>query len=46
MPVYYSPSGNPEIWDEKPVGYFTEEEWNNVYQGAFEGNVVFNSYKD
>lgn len=29
MPVYYSPSGNPEIWDEKPVGYFTEEEWNN-----------------
>ena len=24
----------------------TEEEWNNVYQGAFEGNVVYNSYVD
>lgn len=27
MPVYISPTGNPEMWDEKPNGYFTEEEW-------------------
>ena len=25
--TYYSPSGNPEIWNEKPDGYFTPEEW-------------------
>lgn len=24
---YYSPTGNFEVWDEKPAGYFTEEEW-------------------
>lgn len=24
---YYSPTGNIEVWDEKPVGYLTEEEW-------------------
>ena len=24
----------------------TEEEWNNVYQGAFEGKIVYNSYVD
>jgi hypothetical protein len=27
MGRYYSPEGNYEVWDEKPVGYFTEEEW-------------------
>ena len=25
--TYYSPDGNPEIWMEKPEGYFTPEEW-------------------
>ena len=25
--VFYSPEGNPEVWDTKPDGYFTEEEW-------------------
>ena len=25
--TYYSPSGNPEIWDEQPEGYITVEEW-------------------
>ena len=25
--VFYSPEGNPEVWDKKPEGYFTEEEW-------------------
>ena len=25
--TYYSPSGNPEIWEEKPEGYITQEEW-------------------
>ena len=27
MGAYYSPEGNYEIWDEKPAGYFTTEEW-------------------
>jgi len=24
---YYSPDGNIEVWNEKPDGYYTEEEW-------------------
>jgi hypothetical protein len=24
---YYSPDGNLEVWDTKPEGYFTEDEW-------------------
>lgn len=27
MPVFYSPEGNPEVWEQKPDGYFTPEEW-------------------
>ena len=27
MPVFYSPEGNPEVWAQKPDGYFTPEEW-------------------
>lgn len=27
MPDFYSPDGNPEIWAQKPKGYFTPEEW-------------------
>lgn len=27
--IYYSPSGNPEVWEEgkQPAGYVTPEEW-------------------
>ena len=28
---YYSPDGNLEVWDEKPEGYFTEEEWQELH---------------
>lgn len=31
MPNYYSPSGNIEVWDKKPAGYFTEKEWNKLH---------------
>lgn len=31
MPKYYSPSGNYEVWDKKPDGYFTEEEWAELH---------------
>ena len=31
MAKYYSPSGNPEVWDTKPDGYFTEEEWAELH---------------
>ena len=27
MPTYFSPIGHPEVWEQKPEGYFTEEEW-------------------
>lgn len=27
MYTFFSPNGNPEVWDEKPTGYFTPEEW-------------------
>lgn len=27
MPTFVSPTGNPEIWEEKPPGYITQEEW-------------------
>lgn len=28
---YYSPSGNLEVWDTKPEGYFTEAEWAELH---------------
>jgi hypothetical protein len=31
MPKYYSPTGNYEVWDEKPEGYFTLEEWKQLH---------------
>jgi hypothetical protein len=31
MPKYYSPSGNIEVWDKKPDGYFTVEEWQELH---------------
>lgn len=27
MATFYSPEGNPEVWNVKPEGYFTPEEW-------------------
>lgn len=27
MATFYSPDGNPEVWQTKPDGYFTLEEW-------------------
>jgi hypothetical protein len=31
MAKYYSPDGNLEVWDEKPQGYYTEEEWAEMH---------------
>ena len=31
MAKYYSPEGNPEVWDTKPDGYYTEEEWQELH---------------
>jgi hypothetical protein len=31
MGKYYSPSGNFEVWDKKPDGYFTEKEWAELH---------------
>lgn len=31
MPKFYSPSGNFEVWDEKPDGYYTEDEWAELH---------------
>lgn len=30
MPTFYSPSGNPEVWAEKPENYLTPEEWQEL----------------
>lgn len=27
MSTFYSPTGNPEVWNEKPDGYYSPEEW-------------------
>lgn len=31
MPKYYSPEGNIEVWEQKPNGYYTEEEWAEMH---------------
>lgn len=31
MPVFYSPTGNPEVWNEKPKLYYTPEEWGALH---------------
>lgn len=31
MGKYYSPTGNFEVWDEKPQGYYTEDEWKELH---------------
>jgi hypothetical protein len=28
---YYSPTGNLEVWDKKPKGYYTEQEWAELH---------------
>lgn len=28
---YYSPEGNIEVWNEKPDGYYTPEEWEAMH---------------
>ena len=27
MPTFFSPEGNAELWDSKPDGYTTQEQW-------------------
>jgi hypothetical protein len=31
MGRYYSPQGNFEVWDKKPDGYYTEQEWRELH---------------
>ena len=31
MPTYVSPSGNFEVWEHIPNGYFTVEEWQTAH---------------
>lgn len=31
MPTFYSPDGNPEVWQVKPQGYYTPEEWSALH---------------
>lgn len=31
MATYYSQDGNPEVWDTKPDGYYTPEEWQELH---------------
>jgi hypothetical protein len=34
MPKFYSPAGNFEVWDKKPDGYYTEQEWAALHPPA------------
>ena len=31
MATYINPNGNPEVWDTKPDGYYTPEEWQKLH---------------
>ena len=31
MSTYFSPTGNPEVWENKPDGYYTIEEWKELH---------------
>jgi hypothetical protein len=31
MPKFYSPAGNFEVWETKPIGYYTEAEWAELH---------------
>ena len=31
MGKYYSPTGNIEVWEDKPKGYYTVEEWAELH---------------
>jgi hypothetical protein len=31
MAKYYSPTGNLEVWGEKPENYYTVEEWQEMH---------------
>jgi hypothetical protein len=31
MAKYYSPQGNIEVWEDKPEGYYTVEEWAELH---------------
>ena len=31
MATFFSPNGNPEVWAEKPDGYYTPEEWEALH---------------
>ena len=40
MPVFISPVGNLEIWDERPDGYVTPDEWTVVASPPALGTVA------
>ena len=42
MPTYFSPKGNPEIWNDKPDGYFSGDEWieHNINTGTPLGKTL------
>jgi hypothetical protein len=31
MPKFYNPKGNFEVWETKPDGYYTEQEWQELH---------------
>ena len=34
MSTFISPDGNPEVWEERPEGYLTQEEWDAAHPAA------------
>jgi hypothetical protein len=46
MATFISPNGNPEVWTDKPHGYFTPEEWAAKYPAptppALDRGIAYN----
>ena len=40
MAVFYSPAGNIEVWDVKPDGYLTPDEWLAAHPAVIEDAAV------
>ena len=45
MSIFISPSGNREIWKQKPEGYLTEDEWKDLHPDRIYSVVGTHSFR-
>lgn len=41
MTTFFSPNGNPEVWDIKPDNYLTEDEWFELNQPEISESEIY-----